>query len=251
MKISTGDLIQNIKYFMFITNRYGKPSEQYVDSFIETFGNSIYNNNFIVNETMRSNLDFFWGDVKSDLEFRGLLNLAEEDYGFNFYMQLSKDKDSINTEIDLRNYIKEFSDKHIVTENLVDTKLTDDDIRLIGNNSIEFNFNHAYAKINSLIRVVFENNSSTDEQEVIDINRKTGAVIIRNSKFKELIDKEYSRIEIYLIYWIKLYMKTEHISDKYISNYTMLVNSIKYTDGWQIVLGTKKRKALRIIVKEQ
>lgn len=74
-KISQGDTLENLKHFMYITNEYGKPSSEFIDSFIENFGKTILINNFPISEREKNSesltkaynrLDNLWKEIEQD-----------------------------------------------------------------------------------------------------------------------------------------------------------------------------------------
>ena len=74
-KISQGNTLENLKHFIYITNEYGKPSSEFIDSFIENFGKTILINNFPISEREKNSesltkaynkLDNLWKEIEQD-----------------------------------------------------------------------------------------------------------------------------------------------------------------------------------------
>ena len=65
-KISQGSTIENLKHFMYITNEYGKPSSEFIDSFIDIFGSVILNDNFKFSRYSFNELDNLWKEIEQD-----------------------------------------------------------------------------------------------------------------------------------------------------------------------------------------
>ena len=65
-KLSQGNTLENLEHFMYITNEYGKPSLEFIDSFIENFGRIILNGNFIFSRYSFTELDNLWKEIEQD-----------------------------------------------------------------------------------------------------------------------------------------------------------------------------------------
>ena len=73
-KLNQGSTFDNLKHFMYITNEYGKPSSEFIDSFIENFGKTILINNFPIGDNAKpsdlraayKNLDNLWTEIEQD-----------------------------------------------------------------------------------------------------------------------------------------------------------------------------------------
>lgn len=73
-KLNQGSTFENLKHFMYITNEYGKPSSEFIDSFIENFGKTILINNFTIGDNAKpsdlraayKNLDNLWTEIEQD-----------------------------------------------------------------------------------------------------------------------------------------------------------------------------------------
>lgn len=94
-KLNQGSTFDNLKHFMYITNEYGKPSSEFIDSFIENFGKTILNNNFPISEadknsnllaTVYRNLDNLWKEIEQDCKDNQTVCTCN--YGSLFYYVL-------------------------------------------------------------------------------------------------------------------------------------------------------------------
>lgn len=240
MKLNTGNLIQNLKYYIFITNEYGKPSEENVDSFIETFGTTIYNDNFNVAIGLKSILDNLWEDIKSDLEARGLGHLANKNYGFDFYMQLAKDKVNIHNEEEIRHYIENFSMEEDTKENIVQDILNSYNIELDLDKLCEFNREN--------ITVIHINKSNNNIDEEILIVSKTGQTTVIKSSIEELVNNTYETFNDYLRNFILHSVTDKDNTEEKCKN---ILNGLANTRDWKIKISDDIQIRLRQIFKKE
>lgn len=136
-KLSQGSTIENLKHFMYITNEYGKPSSEFIDSFIENFGKTILNGSFPIGDNAEpsdlraayKNLDNLWKEIEQDCKDNQ--TTCEYNYGSLFYHIIGNKavsilKDTVgeqewNTETEnnkliyLKAFIEDF-DKYITEE---------------------------------------------------------------------------------------------------------------------------------------
>lgn len=131
-KLSQGSTFENLKHFMYITNEYGKPSPEFIDSFIENFGKTILNNNFPIGDNAEpsdlraayKNLDNLWTEIEQDCKDNQ--TTCAYNYGSLFYYIIESKavsilKDTVgeqewNTETEdskliyLKKFIEDFDD---------------------------------------------------------------------------------------------------------------------------------------------
>lgn len=128
-KISQGNTLENLKHFMYITNEYGKPSSEFIDSFIENFGRIILNGNFIFSRYSFTELDNLWKEIEQDCKDNQ--TTCAYNYGSLFYYIIGSKavsilKDTVgeqewNSETEdnkllyLKTFIEDF-DKYITVE---------------------------------------------------------------------------------------------------------------------------------------
>lgn len=136
-KLSQGSTLENLKHFMYITNEYGKPSSEFIDSFIENFGRIILNGNFPIGDKVEpsdlcaayKNLDNLWAEIEQDCKDNQ--TTCAYNYGSLFYYIIESKavsilKDTVgeqewNTETEdnkliyLKTFIEDF-DKYITEE---------------------------------------------------------------------------------------------------------------------------------------
>ena len=240
MVINTGNTIQNIKYYIFITNEYGKPSHKYIDLFINTFGKTIYNDNFRIYENMRNMLNTIYEQVKSDLEYRGKQSLAVYNYGFDFYMQLSKDSRNITNESELREYIENFSMEEDTKENIVQDILNSYNIELDLDKLCEFNREN--------ITVIHINKSNNNIDEEILIVSKTGQTNVIKSSIEELVNNTYETFNDYLRNFILHSVTDKDNTEEKCKN---ILNGLANTRDWKIKISDDIQIRLRQIFKKE
>ena len=87
-KLNQGSTFENLKHFIYLTNEYGVPSDEFVDAFIDQFGKIILNGNFTLTQNQIKQLDELWNDIVKDC----INNNVEykENYSSLFYTALSK-----------------------------------------------------------------------------------------------------------------------------------------------------------------
>lgn len=86
-KLNQGSTFENLKHFIYLTNEYGVPSDEFVDAFIDQFGKVILNGNFTITQNQIKQLDELWKDIVKDC----INNNVEykENYSNIFYTILS------------------------------------------------------------------------------------------------------------------------------------------------------------------
>lgn len=132
-KLNQGSTFENLKHFMYITNEYGKPSSEFIDSFIENFGKTILINNFPISggekndkflENVYRSLDNLWTEIEQDCKDNQ--TTCAYNYGSLFYYIIESKAVSIlkeaigeqewNTETEdkkliyLKKFIEDFDD---------------------------------------------------------------------------------------------------------------------------------------------
>lgn len=125
-KLYQGTTLENLKSFIYLTNEYGKPSQKYIDSFMENFGSEILNTEFNFNAASLKSLDQFWSYVKQDCEKNNIAYHSTCDDSIFYYVvgteavkdleaEYKDDWKSLNKDdkLDfLKDYIKHF-DEHL------------------------------------------------------------------------------------------------------------------------------------------
>ena len=86
-KLNQGSTFENLKHFIYLTNEYGVPSDEFVDAFIEQFGRIILNDNFTIEEYHCKILDELWKDIIKDCTNNNVE--YKENYSSLFYTILS------------------------------------------------------------------------------------------------------------------------------------------------------------------
>lgn len=65
-KLFQGTTFENLKSFIYLTNEYGKPSQKYIDSFMENFGEEILGNKFKFTAQSLKEMNYFWQDLQQE-----------------------------------------------------------------------------------------------------------------------------------------------------------------------------------------
>ena len=106
MKVNTGSVELNVKYYCFFTNSYGAPTDEFKEMFIATFGEDIIKNDFKV--PSKDIMEDIWKQILSDLEYRGKKELAVVNGGYEFYIELMNNMKNINSIEELELFIKQY-----------------------------------------------------------------------------------------------------------------------------------------------
>lgn len=120
MKINQGDTIENLKSFMYLTNSYGVPPEEYVDLFVDTFKDDIFAESF--NRIKEDELNRYWNEHSEVINtggsefYKGLVGTSIDD---NWYTLGIEDKARV-----LKEYIEMIIDDKCNKESK-DLKKTD------------------------------------------------------------------------------------------------------------------------------
>lgn len=85
-KLSQGSTFENLKHFMYLTNEYGVPSAEFIDAFIEQFGDDILSGKFTFEEHEWKQLDELWKDIVDDCKSNNVE--YNKNYGSLFYYVL-------------------------------------------------------------------------------------------------------------------------------------------------------------------
>lgn len=85
-KLYQGTTLENLKSFIYLTNEYGKPSQNFIDSFMENFGSEILNTEFNFNAPSLKSLDQFWSYVKQDCEKNNIVHHSTCDDSIFYYV---------------------------------------------------------------------------------------------------------------------------------------------------------------------
>lgn len=86
-KLSQGSTFENIKHFIYLTNEYGVPSDEFIDAFIEQFGKDILIGKFTIEKYHCKILDELWNDIVKDCTNNNIE--YKENYSSLFYIVLN------------------------------------------------------------------------------------------------------------------------------------------------------------------
>ena len=179
--IPSGNAIDKLKWFIYLTNEFGAPSEDNIELFIENFGKIILNENFkkyildenkVVIKAVEKQLNELWAEIQSDKNGETIYS-----GGMDFYTKLSTTK--FTSEKDIEDFIRSYEtmeegnkteEKPLNTLQVVrkysDIPLTDEYIT-------------AYIT----------------KELVIDIYPKEQKILVNSSTMEEFIGKEFSCLE--------------------------------------------------------
>ncbi len=86
-KLNQGSTFENLKHFIYLTNEYGVPSDEFVDAFIDQFGKIILNGNFTITKNQIKQLNELWISIVKDCTHNNVE--YRENYNSLFYIILS------------------------------------------------------------------------------------------------------------------------------------------------------------------
>lgn len=86
-KLNQGSTFENLKHFIYLTNEYGVPSDEFIDAFIEQFGKIILNGNFTITQNQCKQLDELWEAIVKDCIHNNVE--YKENYSSLFYIALN------------------------------------------------------------------------------------------------------------------------------------------------------------------
>ena len=86
-KIQQGSSIENLKCFIYLTNEYGVPSDEFIDGFLDNFYDSIINKQFYIRKH-EDELESLWTEIKEECKENKVQ--YKENYGLLFYMIISE-----------------------------------------------------------------------------------------------------------------------------------------------------------------
>ncbi len=170
--IPSGNAIDKLKWFIYLTNEFGAPSEDNIELFIENFGKIIMNGNIKINSNVEKHLTELWSEITSDKNVETV-----QSGGIDFYTKLSNTK--FASEEDIINFIRSYETMEEVSEteekplNILqvvrkysDIPLTDDVIT-------------AYIT----------------KELIIDIYPREQKIVVNSSTIEELAGEEFSSLE--------------------------------------------------------
>ena len=85
--IPSGNTLDKLKWFIYLTNEFGAPSEGNIELFIENFGKIIINGNLKINSNVEKQLTGLWSEITSDKDIEPI-----QYGGIDFYTKLSTTK---------------------------------------------------------------------------------------------------------------------------------------------------------------
>ena len=189
--IPSGNAIDKLKWFIYLTNEFGAPSEDNIELFIENFGKIIMNGNFKINSNVEKHLTELWSEITSDKNVGTV-----QSGGIDFYTKLSTTK--FASEEDIINFIRSYETMEEVSEteekqlNILpvvrkysDIPLTDDVIT-------------AYIT----------------KELIIDIYPREQKIVVNSSTIEELAGEEFNSLEEVTMQYIISTFSSELKDDK-------------------------------------
>lgn len=82
-RLNQGSTFENLKHFIYLTNEYGVPSAEFMDAFIDQFGDDILNGMFSFTDEQYDELDNLWEFIVEDCKQNG--TESSLNYGSLFY----------------------------------------------------------------------------------------------------------------------------------------------------------------------
>lgn len=129
-KIQQGSSIENLKCFIYLTNEYGVPSDEFIDGFLDNFYDSIINKQFYIRKH-EDELESLWTEIKEECKENKVQ--YKENHGLLFYIIISEQATDIiknkygltkptalSSNSDIANYRNTFKEMLLDFDKLVD-----------------------------------------------------------------------------------------------------------------------------------
>lgn len=98
-RIDTGDTYHSLKYYMFVTNEYGKPSAGWIDLFVDSFRFKVLNDEFPKCDDKKVEFNSWWTEIKQDLADRNMSSLASYTGGYDWFKAVGTASASLDTAV--------------------------------------------------------------------------------------------------------------------------------------------------------
>lgn len=170
--IPSGNAIDKLKWFIYLTNEFGAPSEENIGLFIENFGKIIINGNLKINSNVEKQLTGLWSEITSDKDIEPI-----QSGGIDFYTKLSTTK--FASEEDIINFIRSYETMEEVSETEEKPLNTLQVVRKYSDIPLTDEYITAYIT----------------KELVIDIYPKEQKILVNSSTMEEFIGKEFSCLE--------------------------------------------------------
>jgi len=230
VKLQSSDTLNNLKYYILLTNEYGLPSKSNINFFILNFGAVVNNGNFsrYAQEYYREEFDTWWQDVLTDLKERDMENAARFRGGYSFFKQLAQDSRNLRTQDALMNYLINFDVSTL--ENYQESE--DEDNNAVDVSGYYHTGISAWVLERESITLICHNKNSNAD-EILELDTKSGAVKVKSSNMTRLIGNEYNSFEAYLIDYISPIGSWDEIKKVCVD----VVNQIKQGNVWEVQIG--------------
>lgn len=179
--IPSGNAIDKLKWFIYLTNEFGAPSEDNIELFIENFGKIILNGNFkkyildenkVVIKAVEKHLTELWSEITSDK------NVATvQSGGINFYTKLSTTK--FTSEQEIIDFIMSYETMEEVSET----------------EEKPLNILQIVRKYSDIPLTVNPITAYITKELIIDIYPREQKIVVNSSTIEELAGEEFSSLE--------------------------------------------------------
>ena len=169
--IPSGNAVDKLKWFIYLTNEFGAPSEENIGLFIENFGKIIINGNLKISSYVEKYLTELWNEVTSNNNVKAI-----QYGGIDFYTKLSTTK--FTSEQEIIDFIRSYETMEEVSETEEKPLNTLQVVRKYSDIPLTDDFITAYIT----------------KELIIDIYPKEQKILV-NSSIKEFTGKEFSCLE--------------------------------------------------------
>ena len=170
--IPSGNAIDKLKWFIYLTNEFGAPSEENIELFIENFGKIIMNGNLKINSNVEKHLTELWSEITSDKDIEPI-----QYGGIDFYTKLSTTK--FASEEDIIDFIRSYETMEEVSET----------------EEKQLNILQVVRKYSDIPLTDDVITAYITKELIIDIYPREQKIVVNSSTIEELAGEEFSCLE--------------------------------------------------------
>ena len=170
--IPSGNAIDKLKWFIYLTNEFGAPSEDNIELFIENFGKIIMNGNLKINSNVEKHLTELWSEITSDKNVGTV-----QSGGIDFYTKLSTTK--FASEQEIIDFIMSYETMEEVSET----------------EEKPLNILQIVRKYSDIPLTVNPITAYITKELIIDIYPREQKIVVNSSTIEELAGEEFSSLE--------------------------------------------------------
>lgn len=170
--IPSGNAVDKLKWFIYLTNEFGAPSEDNIELFIENFGKIIMNGNLKINSNVEKHLTELWSEITSDKNVETV-----KSGGIDFYTKLSTTK--FTSEEDIINFIRSYETMEEVSET----------------EEKQLNILQVVRKYSDIPLTDDVITAYITKELIIDIYPREQKIVVNSSTIEELAGEEFSCLE--------------------------------------------------------